>query len=100
MCFAGWDGVNEENGTAAAKGSFGAVGQPRNLCSKAPLLWKIPNRKDPKFVFSCQGRTEVSEVFSAGIVSYTGIDDYPGLAMTYASCFYDPNASDAKYMPL
>ena len=76
--------------------SFGSLGIPSNLCSKAMLDWTDAQGTDSiNMVFECAGETQVSEVMNSGIISYEGLIDYSGIVEIFAKCYYDPDNYDA-----
>ena len=77
-----------------ANWSFGSIGFPTNLCSKAPLDWSSTTG-NIEMVFECKAHTQISEVFSSGVVSYNSATDYNGLVEVFGKCYYDPEAPDA-----
>ena len=64
-----------------ANWSFAGFGFPRSLCSKAYLDWE--NQDSITLMFECNGHTQVTSVFSSGIVSYANSTDYPGLTEVF-----------------
>ena len=78
--FMGTDGL--DGYTMTSRWSFGNIGFPSNLCSKAPLMFTSTaesSDKSTSMVFSCQGHTEITKVLSSGVVGYSSSDDYVGL---------------------
>ena len=88
--FKGTDGL--EGYTMTSRWSFGNIGYPSNLCSKAPLMLTSASESSDEstsMVFSCQGHTEITKVLSSGVVGYSSSDDYVGLTEVFGTCFYD-----------
>lgn len=79
-----------------AKLSFGSVGFATSECSKAVIDW---DSESTNFFFECAHDFGMSSVFSSGLVSYTSVEDYAGLVLVYASCYYDPASEDAYLYP-
>ena len=53
------------------------------------------NQDSITLMFECNGHTQVTSVFSSGIVSYANSTDYPGLTEVFGQCYYDPEGPDA-----
>lgn len=50
-------------------------------------------------IFECQAHTQISEVFSSGVISYDSPTDYNGLVEVFGKCYYDAEDSDAYLFP-
>lgn len=74
VVFRSFGGVVNFKGFAwTANWSFGSLGFAQNLCSKAMLDW---NESTITMNFKCEAHTQITEVLSSGIVSYSSADDY------------------------
>ena len=79
--------------------SFGSIGYPTELCSKAPLDWSQSGSTGINMVFECQAHTQIRAIYSSGIISYESPTDYEGLVEVFGKCYYDPDATDAHLFP-
>ena len=77
-----------------ANWSFGGMGYPTYLCRRNLIDW---SEQTIDLNFHCQGRTEITEVLSSGVMSYEDSEDYPGLSIVFGQCYYDPEGYSARY---
>ena len=73
--------------------SFGSFGYPKALCSKNLINWSDSSQDSIELNFKCQANTQITEVLSTGIVSYSSSDDYAGLVDVFSSCYYSNKIS-------
>ena len=74
--------------------SFASLGQPTNLCSKNYINWNESDQK-VSLKYECFGNTEITEVFSSGIISYDDANDYIGLSEVFGQCYFNSTGYDA-----
>ena len=100
VIFRSFGGVSDLKGfDPVANWSFGSIGFPKGICSKNLIDWSTPD-EPITMNFQCQGRTQIDDVLSSGVISYSGSADYAGLVMAFGSCYYGDELITPSYFNL